>query len=139
LEILLGTVDFQSAPPAYELKLRSANLSLRVFRAYNHQSRTLAACKVILLSKQVPKSQRKDLYKEIKVHSQLKHDYILEFLDSKIVEDDDTTAYVPGVYMLMELAGGGDLFDKIGVFTAHRRPRLDTHATFILLKPRTWV
>lgn len=40
--------------------------------------------------------------------------------DSKNVpeemDDDDEGRYHAGVYMLLELAGGGDLFNKIGVF-----------------------
>jgi serine/threonine-protein kinase Chk1 len=45
----------------------------------------------------------------------MKHDYILEFLYAEIVDKDkEGDGWVPGLYMLLELAAGGDLFDKIG-------------------------
>lgn len=31
-----------------------------------------------------------------------------------MVEDEEGVRYVPGAYMLLEMAHGGDLFDKIG-------------------------
>lgn len=31
-----------------------------------------------------------------------------------VVETKHRNQYLPGIYMLLELAGGGDLFDKIG-------------------------
>ena len=31
-----------------------------------------------------------------------------------MVEDEDGVRYVPGAYLLLEMAHGGDLFDKIG-------------------------
>lgn len=57
---------------------------------------------------------RKMLDKEIRVHSAMKHVNVLEFLNAVIVEPDGRTKYFPGIYMLLELASGGDLFDKIG-------------------------
>ena len=49
------------------------------------------------------------------MHKALKHSYILEFLHSEIVDRDrEREGYVPGLYILLELAVGGDLFDKIG-------------------------
>lgn len=35
-----------------------------------------------------------------------------------MVEDEDEVLYVPGAYMLLEMAHGGDLFDKIGKLSA---------------------
>ena len=35
-----------------------------------------------------------------------------------MVEDEDEVQYVPGAYMLLEMAHGGDLFDKIGKLSA---------------------
>ncbi|KDQ17483.1 hypothetical protein BOTBODRAFT_29660 [Botryobasidium botryosum FD-172 SS1] len=85
----------------------------KVYRAVNRSIRGVAACKLVLLTPETPKSQRKDLNKEVKVHSQLKHTNVLNFIDSKTVEPGSASPYVPGVYMLLEMAGGGDLFDKI--------------------------
>ncbi len=59
----------------------------------------------------------KELQKEVQVHKVLKNRYVLEFIDSKVVKPDTVEAgvvFVPGLYMLLELALGGDLFDKIG-------------------------
>ncbi|KEP55815.1 CAMK/CAMKL/Chk1 kinase [Rhizoctonia solani 123E] len=85
----------------------------RVFRAINYETRATAACKVVLITSDTPPAQRKDLEKEIKVHSLLKHINVLEFLRYKTIEESEPSKYVPGVYMLLELASGGDLFDKI--------------------------
>jgi serine/threonine-protein kinase Chk1 len=40
-------------------------------------------------------------------------------MDNKTIEEADSTKYVPGVYMLLELASGGDLFDKIGELSSY--------------------
>ena len=53
--------------------------------------------------------------KEIQVHSALKHPNVLEFVNAVIVEANGKSRYHPGIYMLLELAAGGDLFDKIGI------------------------
>ncbi|KAG6834889.1 hypothetical protein H0H93_006615, partial [Arthromyces matolae] len=49
----------------------------------------------------------------MRIHSVLKHENVLEFINAAVVELKHQHLYVPGIYMLMELAGGGDLFDKI--------------------------
>ena len=54
------------------------------------------------------------LDKEIRVHSAMKHINVLEFFNAVIVEPEAKTKYYPAIYMLLELASGGDLFDKIG-------------------------
>ena len=54
--------------------------------------------------------------KEMRVHSALKHQHVLEFLNAVVVELKHKAIYIPGIYMLMEYAGGGDLFDKISTF-----------------------
>lgn len=82
----------------------------------DYNIRMMAACKVVPLTSATTKTQRKELHKEIKVHSQLTHINILKFLGSLVVEDDGQSEYIPAVYMLLELAGAGDLFDKIGEF-----------------------
>ena len=49
------------------------------------------------------------------MHKSLKNEYILGFLHSEVVDKDkEREGWVPGLYMLLELAVGGDLFDKIG-------------------------
>lgn len=51
----------------------------------------------------------------MQVHKSLKHNYILEFLHSEVIDrEKEREGWVPGLYMLLELAVGGDLFDKIG-------------------------
>jgi len=52
----------------------------------------------------------------MRVHSALKHQHILEFLNAVVVELKHKAIYIPGIYMLMEYAGGGDLFDRISMF-----------------------
>jgi serine/threonine-protein kinase Chk1 len=53
--------------------------------------------------------------KEMQVHSALKHSNVIEFINAVIVEPNGRSRYHPGIYMLLELAAGGDLFDKIGI------------------------
>ncbi|KIJ56439.1 hypothetical protein M422DRAFT_23706 [Sphaerobolus stellatus SS14] len=84
-----------------------------VYRAANPKLDMVAACKVVPLSPETTKHERKELNKEIQVHSSLKHINILDFINAAIVEPDGKTPWVPGVYMLLEIAAGGDLFDKI--------------------------
>ena len=50
----------------------------------------------------------------MQVHKSLRNPYILEFIHSQVVErEQEQNGYVPGLYILLELAVGGDLFDKI--------------------------
>lgn len=58
--------------------------------------------------------ERRAVEKEMTIHRVLKHINVLEFLNAVVVEWKDRKMYVPGMYMLLEFAGGGDLFDKIG-------------------------
>ena len=51
----------------------------------------------------------------MRVHQALKHVNVLEFMNASIVELEHAEKYPPGFYMLLELAAGGDLFDKIGM------------------------
>ncbi|KAF6755752.1 kinase-like domain-containing protein, partial [Ephemerocybe angulata] len=46
--------------------------------------------------------------KEMRVHSALKHENVLEFINAVVVELKHKEIYYPGIYMLMELAAGGD-------------------------------
>lgn len=59
------------------------------------------------------------LDKEMRVHTALKHRNVLEFIGAVTVEPNKGSPYYPAVYMLLELAAGGDLFDKIGRRSLH--------------------
>ncbi|KAL7425213.1 Chk1 protein kinase [Cryptotrichosporon argae] len=90
----------------------------RVFRAINDATSSVAACKVVNLfapaSSAYAAPNHKELQKEVQVHRSLKNAYILEFLHSEIVDRErEREGYVAGLYMVLELAVGGDLFDKI--------------------------
>ncbi|KAF8319425.1 CAMK/CAMKL/CHK1 protein kinase [Clavulina sp. PMI_390] len=84
-----------------------------VYRAYDYKVQMVVACKVVPITKDTTDTQRKELHKEITIHSQLNHTNILQFYDSLVVENDGKNQIPPGVYILLELASAGDLFDKI--------------------------
>ncbi|KAF9788272.1 kinase-like domain-containing protein [Thelephora terrestris] len=84
-----------------------------VFRAVHFQEHRVAACKVVALTPETKTYDRKTIEKEMQVHSALKHPNVLEFLNAVVVEANGRSRYHPGIYMLLELAAGGDLFDKI--------------------------
>ncbi|KAF9030295.1 Pkinase-domain-containing protein [Hymenopellis radicata] len=84
-----------------------------VFRAVNVSEQRIAACKVIAITTATTDKERKTFEKEMRVHSALKHMNILEFLNAVVVELKHQHTYHPGIYILLELAAGGDLFDKI--------------------------
>ena len=88
-----------------------------MFRAVNVEERRIAACKVVLLTKETDPYQRKTLDKEMRVHTALKHQNVLEFINAVVVEPDKRPKYIPAIYMLLEFAAGGDLFDKIGTYS----------------------
>lgn len=88
----------------------------RVFQAVNTQDHRVAACKVVALTPKTNQADRKSFDKEMRVHAALKHVNVLEFLTAVIVEAGTPSPYVPAIYMLLEFAAGGDLFDKIGAF-----------------------
>ncbi|EJT52536.1 hypothetical protein A1Q1_03668 [Trichosporon asahii var. asahii CBS 2479] len=85
--------------------------------AIDDEHSKVAACKVVnvfVSSTQHATPNVKELQKEVQVHKSLKNSYILEFLHSEIVDKaKEAAGVVPGLYMLLELAVGGDLFDKI--------------------------
>lgn len=87
-----------------------------MFRAIDDEQGRVAACKVVNLfvpGKDAPNI--KELQKEVQVHKSLRNAYILEFIHNELVEQaKEREGYVPGLYLLLELAVGGDLFDKIG-------------------------
>ncbi|KAF8269432.1 kinase-like domain-containing protein [Lactarius quietus] len=84
-----------------------------VFQAVNTEDHRVAACKVVALTLKTTQPDRKALDKEIRVHAALKHTNVLEFLTAVVVESGTDSPYVPAIYMLLEFAAGGDLFDKI--------------------------
>ncbi|KAJ3517032.1 hypothetical protein NLJ89_g756 [Agrocybe chaxingu] len=84
-----------------------------VFRAVNIPEHRVAACKLVRLTEETSEKDRKTVEKEMRVHAALKHKHVLEFLNAVVVELKHKASYVPGIYMLLEFAGGGDLFDKI--------------------------
>lgn len=90
-------------------------LNFRVFRAVHFEEHRVAACKVVILTPETKPYDRKMIEKEMQVHSALKHPNVLEFMNAVVVEANGRSRYHPGIYMLLELAAGGDLFDKIGI------------------------
>lgn len=84
-----------------------------VFQAVNTEDHRVAACKVVALTPKTTPAERKALDKEMRVHAALKHNNVLEFLTAVVVESGTNSPYVPAIYMLLEFAAGGDLFDKI--------------------------
>ncbi|KAI0247400.1 CAMK/CAMKL/CHK1 protein kinase [Lactifluus subvellereus] len=84
-----------------------------VFQAVNTQDNRVAACKVVALTPKTTQAERKAIDKEMRVHTALKHENVLEFLTAVIVEPGTASPYIPAIYMLLEFAAGGDLFDKI--------------------------
>ncbi|KAJ9100034.1 hypothetical protein QFC20_005558 [Naganishia adeliensis] len=96
----------------------------KVFRA-THPGGKVAAVKLVFLTQpnnpalgpvQVASEEDiKLLKKEVQVHRTMKHSNVLEFMDSLLVDQrhKGMENAVPGLYMLLELAAGGDLFDKI--------------------------
>ena len=85
-----------------------------MYRAVNITDQKVAACKMVALTKETTEAERKTLDKEMRVHTALKHKNVLEFFNAFVVEPKKPSPYHPGIYMLLELAAGGDLFDKIG-------------------------
>lgn len=79
-----------------------------------HLTHKVAAIKVISLLRNPP-PDRRALQKEVQIHAILKHPQILTFLgvEERGLNSSERGRYLPGVYIVLELAGGGDLFDKI--------------------------
>lgn len=115
----IGGGGFSTYVIFWHLKIPyNISLLFSVFRAVNVKDHRVAACKVIAITEQSTDKERKTIEKEMRIHSALKHQNILEFLNGFVVELKHKHAYVPGIYMLMELAAGGDLFDKIGRYSS---------------------
>ncbi|KAK7047155.1 Chk1 protein kinase [Paramarasmius palmivorus] len=84
-----------------------------VYKAVNFDDKRVAACKHIAITARTTPKERKDAEKEMRIHAQLKHQHVLEFYSGAVLDHQHAHKYVPGYYLLMELAAGGDLFDKI--------------------------
>ncbi|GAA5878016.1 hypothetical protein JCM3774_005981 [Rhodotorula dairenensis] len=105
-----------------------------VYRALNHSTNHLAALKVVPLDAAAkataasasadlsPAMQQKakQLVREMRIHETLDHKNILRLFGGEtrqgcVVQTDKgtTTAWPTGLYMVLDLADGGDLFDKI--------------------------
>ncbi|KAI0777462.1 CAMK/CAMKL/CHK1 protein kinase [Trametes elegans] len=86
-----------------------------VYQAVNVKLGRVAACKVIAITPDTTEAQLKAIDKEIRVHGALKHKHILELIGSAslLPERAKLTGHFPATYILMEIAAGGDLFDKI--------------------------
>ncbi|KIL61219.1 hypothetical protein M378DRAFT_864078 [Amanita muscaria Koide BX008] len=84
-----------------------------VYRAVNIDDQRVAACKLIQLTPQTTEKERKTIEKEIRIHAALTHENVLKFLTAAVVEPAKKHEYVAGIYIMLELAAGGDLFDKI--------------------------
>lgn len=71
---------------------------------------------MVTLTPETKPYDRKMIEKEMQVHSALKHPNVIDFINAVIVEPSGRPRYHPGIYMLLELAAAGDLFDKIGTY-----------------------
>jgi serine/threonine-protein kinase Chk1 len=117
--MLAKVTNLFNAWVAVALRGRSASSHLNGFSAFYSvykamNGNVLAACKVIFMDRKTPNREKKAIQKEIQVHSALIHENIIRLQDALLVEDDGKTKYTPGAYLLLEMAHGGDLFDKIG-------------------------
>ena len=87
-----------------------------------------AAVKVVSYSSTTNRQpvDRRALQKEVQIHSILKHENVLAFLGSVEYAEGASAPsnYVRGLYILLELGAGGDLFDKIGTFLLRKRAHI---------------
>ncbi|KAJ3765068.1 kinase-like domain-containing protein, partial [Lentinula raphanica] len=67
-----------------------------VFRAVNLAESSAAACKLILITAETTDKERKTIDKETRIHSILKHMYVLEPIGAVTVEWKYKEMYVPG-------------------------------------------
>ncbi len=93
-----------------------ADPQIRVYQAVHPGNHRVAACKVVTITPDFSEWQMKSIDKECRVHSALKHKHILELIGAAklSIEQAARGGYLPAFYLLMEMAAGGDLFDKIG-------------------------
>lgn len=105
--------SIQTSPFCYVYASANSAHPFSVYRAVNIEEHRVAACKLVKLTEETTDKDRKNVEKEMRVHAALKQVHVLEFLNAVVVELKHKLLYVPGIYMLLEFAGGGDLFDKI--------------------------
>lgn len=93
-------------------------LIFSVYRASNPEHNPpSAACKLVLLREDSTTKQRELIMKEMKIQKALKgHRNVIGYYAFGVVEWDARKHFVPGFYIYLELAAGGDLFDKIGTY-----------------------
>ncbi|TBU54282.1 CAMK/CAMKL/CHK1 protein kinase [Dichomitus squalens] len=86
-----------------------------VYQAVHPETHRVAACKVVTITPDFSDWQMKAIERECRVHTALKHKHILELLGAAklSIEQAARGGYLPAFYLLMEIAAGGDLFDKI--------------------------
>ncbi|KAM5543983.1 hypothetical protein V8D89_002600 [Ganoderma adspersum] len=86
-----------------------------VYQAVHPESHRVAACKVVTITPDFSDWQMKSMEKECRVHTALKNRHILELIGAAKLTIDQAKrgGYLPAWYLLMEMAAGGDLFDKI--------------------------
>lgn len=87
--------------------------------AVNVEANETAACKLISITQETTNEERKKFEKEMKIHARMKDEHVLKFLTAAVVELQHEKYYVPGFYIFLEYAAGGDLFDKIGGYAFH--------------------
>lgn len=82
----------------------------------------VAACKVIAITPNMLRRDMQAIDTELKVHSALKHKHVLNFIGAAKLSREKASVggYLPAYYMLMEIAAGGDLFDKIGASSPYK-------------------
>ncbi|GAA5961762.1 hypothetical protein JCM3765_004062 [Sporobolomyces pararoseus] len=89
-----------------------------IYRALHNQLNTFAALKVVpfpLHHQQELEAKAKQLVREMRIHETLKHKNILQLFGGETRESLKVrgTEWPMGLYMILDLADGGDLFDKI--------------------------
>ena len=77
------------------------------------QSTPKAPYKLIQLTLQTSGKERKTIEKEVRIYAACTKRAPVHL--GSVVEPDGTHIYAPGIYIVIELFAGVDLFDKIGM------------------------
>lgn len=80
----------------------------------NREDDHVAACKLVSLNVSTSAEEHKTVEREMRVHTGLKHANVLVLLNAVVVKPEHGDIYVPGYYILLEWAAGGNFFEKIG-------------------------